>query len=162
MNYQSSPKPYLLFSPPPKLLRQDTNKSWNKFKTCMLAQYFFRNNIHDKVPPFKKKSSWTPPPSDNLTLTNFFTCTEQDLISVTSQDRKTYSDLTLEEKSALNNLKNNQSIVIKPCHKGRGICIMNTRGYLTKIHTHLQDRNRYKPLSYNPTCAIINDKCTLI
>ena len=61
----------------------------------MLAQYFFRNNIHDKVPPFKKKSSWTPPPSDNLTLTNFFMRTEQDLISVTTPGRKTYSNLTL-------------------------------------------------------------------
>ena len=75
--------------------------------------------------------------------------------------QNTYSNLTLQEKSALNNLKNNQSIVIKPCDKGGGICTMNTRGYLTKIHTHLQDRNTYKPLTYNPASAIVNDACTL-
>ena len=145
-----------------KTFKQDTNRSWNKFKTHMLTQYFFRNNIHDKISPFKRKSSWTPPPSDNPTLTNFFTRTEQDLISVTTPGRKTYSNLTLQEKSALNNLKKNQSIVIKPCDKGGGICIMNTKDYLTKIHTHLQDRNTYKPLTYNPTSAIVNDTCTLI
>ena len=153
----------LSFVPTPtKTFKQDTNRSWNKFKTHMLTQYFFRNNIHDKISPFKRKSSWTPPPSDNPTLTNFFTRTEQDLISLTIPGRKPYSNLTLQEKSALYNLKNNQSIVIKPCDKGGGICTMNTRGYLTKIHTHLQDRNTYKPLTYNLTSAIINDACTLI
>ena len=39
---------------------------------------------------------------------------------------------------------------------------MNTRDYLAKIHTHLQDHNTYKPLTYNPTSAIVNDTCTLI
>ena len=53
----------LSFVPSPtKTFKQDTNRSWNKFKTRMLTQYFFRNNIHDKISPFKKKSSWTPPP----------------------------------------------------------------------------------------------------
>ena len=126
---------------------------------------FFRINIHDTPPlplPFNRKSSWTLPRSDNPTLTNFFTRTEQNLISVTTSRRKIYSKLTLQEKSALSNLKNNQSIVIKPCDKVGGICIMNTRDKLTKIHTHLQDRNTYKPLTYNPTSAIVNDTCTLI
>ena len=145
-----------------KTFKQDTNKSWNKFKTRMLTEYFFRNNIHDKISPFKKKSTWTPPPSVNTPLTNFFTRTEQHLVSFTTPGRKTYSNTTLQEKSALNNLKKNQSIVIKPCDKGGGICIMNTEDYLTKIHTHLQDRNTYKPLTYNPTSVIVNDTCTLI
>ena len=153
----------LLFVPTPtKTFEQDTNRSWNKFKTHILTQYFFRNNILDKISPFKKKSSWAPPPSDNPTLTNFFTRTEQGLISVTTPGRKTYSNLTLQEKSALNNLKKNQSIVIKPCDKGGGICIMNTKDYPTKIHTHLRDHNTYKLLTFNPTSAIINDACTLI
>ena len=99
----------LSFVPTPTTtFNRDTNRSWNKFKTRMLTQYFFRNNIHDKISPFKKKSRWTYVPSDNLTLTNFFTRTEQDLISVTTPGRKTYSNLTLQEKSALNNLKKNQ------------------------------------------------------
>ena len=39
---------------------------------------------------------------------------------------------------------------------------MSTRDYLTKIHTHLQDRNTYKPLTYNTTNTIVSDTCVLI
>ena len=61
-----------------------------------------------------------------------------------------------------NNLRNNQFIVINPCDKGGDICIMNTRDYLTKIHTHLQDHNTYKALTQNPTSAIANNACSLL
>ena len=39
---------------------------------------------------------------------------------------------------------------------------MNTRDYLSKIHTGLQDYNTYKPHIYNPTSVIVNDACTLV
>ena len=153
----------LSFVPTPRrTFQHQMNISWNRFKTRMLIQYFFRNSVHDKPHPFKRKSNWIPPPSDNPTLVNFLTLTEQELTSINTPGRKTYSNLTIQEKKALNNLKNNQSIVIKPCDKSGGICIMNTRDYLTKIHTHLQDHTTYKPLSHNPTNAIAKDACTLI
>ena len=31
-----------------KTFKQETKKSWSKFKTRMLTEYFFRNNIDDK------------------------------------------------------------------------------------------------------------------
>ena len=79
----------------------------------MHAIFFFRNNIHDKRPPFKRKSNWTPPPSNNATLVEFFRDIEQELISIYTRCRKTYSNLTLQETTVLNNLKNNQFLVIK-------------------------------------------------
>ena len=57
----------------------------------------------------------------------------------------------------MNDLINNQSIIIKSCDKGGGICIMNTRDYLTKIHIDLQDHNPKKLLTHNPTNAIAHD-----
>ena len=33
-----------------KTFKQETKKSWSKFKTRMLTEYFFRNNIDDKTP----------------------------------------------------------------------------------------------------------------
>ena len=39
---------------------------------------------------------------------------------------------------------------------------MNIRDYLTKIHTHFQDHNRYKLLTHNPTNAVAHDPRTLI
>ena len=80
-----------------------------------------------KATPFKRKSNWTPPPSDNHTLISFFKHVKQEVGSIRTPRRKTYSNLTLKKKPALNDLKNNQSIIIKPCDKGEGICIMNTR-----------------------------------
>ena len=153
----------LSFVPTPsRPFQHKMNISWNKFKTRMLKQYFFPNSIHDKPPGFKRKSNWIPPPSDNLTLVNFLTRSEQELTSINTPCKKTYSNLTVQEKTVLNNLKNNQSIVIKPCDKSGDICIMNTRDYLTKIHTYLQDYTKYKPLTHNPTNAIAKDACTLI
>ena len=97
---------------PSRAFQHEMNISWNKFKTHMLT-YFFRNSIHDKPHPFKRKSNWIPPPSDNPTLVNFLTRIEQELTSLNTPCRKTYSNLTVQEKRALNNLKNNQSI----CHQ---------------------------------------------
>ena len=82
----------------------------------MLTQYFFRNNTDDNPPHLKEKSSWKSSPCENPTLINFFMRTKQDLISIDTPRRKTYSNLTLQEKAALGNLKNNQSNVIKLCH----------------------------------------------
>ena len=75
---------------------------------------------------------------------------EQELTSINTPCQKTYSNLTLKKETAFSNLKNNQSIVVKPCDKIGVICILNTREYLTKIHTLLQDHNTYKLLIHNP------------
>ena len=107
---------------PTKTLKQEINKSCSKLK-----QNFFRNRIQKKQPTFKKKSNWIPPPSDNQTLISFFIRVEQKLGSISTLPWKTYSDLTLKEKIALNDLKNNRSIVIKRFDKDGCICIMNTR-----------------------------------
>ena len=107
----------------------------------MLAQYLFAITFMISPLPPLLKGNPDPPPSGNPTLINFFTPSEQDLISIDTPHRKTYGPLTLQEKAALNNLKNNQWIAIKPCDKGGGICIMNTRHYVTKAHTYLQDHN---------------------
>ena len=51
-----------------KTFKQETNKSWNRFKTCMLTQYFFAITFIITPPPphpVKRKSSWTSPPFDN-------------------------------------------------------------------------------------------------
>ena len=153
----------LSFIPIPiKTFKQEVNKSWNKLKKNTLQQNFFRNIIHDKPPPFKTKSNWIPSPYDKLTLVNFYTRIEQELTSINTPCWQAFINQALKEKTALNNLKNNQSIVIKPCNKGGDIWIMNTRDYLIKIYKQLQDHNTYKPVTHNPTSATANDTFTLI
>ena len=107
---------------------------------------FFYNNIHKKPPFKKKKKNQTGCATDNYTPNSFFTCVEHLLDSMINSHQKIYSNLTLKEKKALYDLKNNISIATKTCEKGGGICIMNTREYLT----HMQDHNTYKSLTHNP------------
>ena len=64
----------------------------------MLKQYTFRNSIHEKLSPFKRKSNWITPASDKLILISFFTRVEQKLGSITITRRKTYSNLTLSKR----------------------------------------------------------------
>ena len=123
---------------------------------------FFCNSIHGQPTPLKRTSNWIPPRSDSHTLISFFTRPEQELGSISTPLRKTYSNLTLKKKTAFNNLKNNQSIIIKTSEKGGGICIMNTIDYLIKIYTDLQDHSIYKLFTRNPTNGITHDAGTLI
>lgn len=100
----------------------------------MLKQYLFHNIIHTKPPTFKRKTNWISPPFDNQTFVSFFNCVLQELGPTTPQCQENYSNLTMNEKTAFNNLKINQTIIIKPCDEVKGISIMNTRDSLIKIH----------------------------
>ena len=92
---------------PTKTFKQEINKSWNKFKTHTLKQNFFRNIIHDKPPPFKRKSNWIPSPYDKPTLVNFYTRIKQELTPMNTPCRQAFNNQTLKEKAAFSNLKNN-------------------------------------------------------
>ena len=68
-----------------------------------------------------KRIKWMPPPSDDHTLISLFTRAEQELGSISTPPRKTYSNLTVKENTELNNLENNRSIIIKPSEKSGSI-----------------------------------------
>ena len=117
------------------------------FKQCFSTTAFLKNNLSSINKKKKKKKPGLP--LDNDTLNGFSARVEHLLESMNNSCQKIYSNLTLKEKKAFHDLKNNQSIVIKPCKKGRGICIMNTRDYLSHKDTNLQDHNTYKSLTHN-------------
>lgn len=72
------------------------------------------------------------------------------------------SNSIVEEQTALTELKNNQSIIIRLFDKCGCIFIMNARNYLTKIHTLFQDHNMHKLLTHKPRNATAHDARTLI
>lgn len=55
-------------------------------------------------------------------------------------------NLTNQEFSALNKLKNNSNIVIKPADKGGSLVIMDKDNYLLEAYKQLNDKNYYKKL----------------
>ena len=102
-----------LFPPPPKSLNKKLLNPGISSRHACQDNVFFRNNIHDKPLPFKRKSNWIPPPSDNHTLVDFFTRIERELTSINIPCQKTYSNRALQEKAPLKNHKNNQT----HCHQ---------------------------------------------
>ena len=99
----------------------------------MLTQYFFATIFMISYPLLRGNQTGYLLPL--TTLVNIFTRIEQELTFIKTSYPKTYSNLTLQKKTALNSFKNNQFIIIKPCDKGGGIYIMNTRDYLDKNGT---------------------------
>ena len=115
----------------------NSNHTLTEEQFSVLKKYFFSQQHSQKTMFFQETANLIPPRSDNNTLISFFTRIEQELGCIDS-------NLTLKIKEALNDVRNNQSIVMKPCDKGREVCIMNTRDYITKIYTQFRDRKTQK------------------
>jgi len=56
---------------------------------------------------------------------------------------KSNSNLTKQERLAINILKNNHDIIIKKADKSAGIVILNKQDYETKIYSMLNDTKVY-------------------
>lgn len=56
-------------------------------------------------------------------------------------------NLTNKEFSAINRLKNNNSLTIKPADKGGALVLMDTENYIFEAHRQLSDKNYYKKLT---------------
>jgi hypothetical protein len=101
--------------------------------------------------------------------------TIQDIISTTesvirhrkmTDDRKKIllrhfkDNLTLDERDALTELKNNPNIVIKPADKGSATVIMNRSAYIAEAQRQLNNENYYRKLDrpiYTNNVAPINN-----
>ena len=77
---------------------------------------------------------------------------------------KTLSNISKDERQALNNLRNNKDIVIKKADKGGNIIIMNTAYYVNKVNDSLGDKNVYEKCktkviktSMNKVVKFVND-----
>ncbi|XP_073497333.1 uncharacterized protein [Phyllobates terribilis] len=66
------------------------------------------------------------------------------------------NNLNPEESMALSTLKKRQNLIIKPADKGGAIVIMDRTYYISEIHTQLNDRETYLPISQNPTSEVAN------
>ena len=104
--------------------------------------------IHDSIelqhPMLRKKSFYTPPSGRDLALDAYITAVETEILN--TGPRKVYSNITSEERNAINSLSRNPDIIIKEADKGSAIVIMNTNDYLAECHRQLGDTTYYKPL----------------
>ena len=67
---------------------------------------------------------------------------------------KNVDNISFADKTALNQLKNDENIITVPADKGRSTVVMNKSDYVNKCMEHLNDRNIYKELTKNTMKSI--------
>ena len=106
-------------------------KEWER--RMRLREFFFDQNEKEDVLTDdqkqynfikKNKSNWTPPTGRSKWLDLYLKLVKNDIISGVKQ--KYRINLNRAEEEALQDLLSDQSIVIRPCNKGSGVCVINT------------------------------------
>ena len=122
---------------------------------------------------FKPESNklWEPP-FIHHTVKTFTDAIEKELIEdeYTNSYKKTLprSNLTKEERIALNSLKNRTDIIISNADKGGAIVIQDVQDYIMEAERQLNDENTYKQIPEDATKMhneLVNeaiDKCTKV
>jgi len=110
-------------------------------------QYFFRqlNKNSDKL-PFTENSNWIPP--DKFMTSEIHTKLAELRSEVLNLNiLKDKQNLSFEEKSALQNLKSNDKLVIKKADKGSATVIMYKSDYIRESERQLNNSNHYRKIS---------------
>lgn len=145
-------------TPIPQATKQ-TKLDIQKFhRAIKLADIFHEENDSSTFNPFRPTSIWEPP-THNL---------DPFILELIEQDKQLLKDLhsepetpnlTKEERKALKELKQNDSIIIKPADKGSAIVIMDKKDYIQEGMRQLSDTEYYKQLQvpiYTQTKTQIN------
>ncbi|XP_077149379.1 uncharacterized protein LOC143811948 [Ranitomeya variabilis] len=153
---------------------------WGKFRLDQDLQCFFRSirlkthfglqqdpltrNTTLQIPELsismvglRNVSSFNPPRGYHTTET-YIDLTQKDINQVLEQHSKgafpTRNNISDLEKQAIQSLKSNKHITIKPADKGGAIVIMNQTDYIREIKNPLSDVPTYKRITHDPTSDI--------
>uniref|UniRef100_K7G6Y6 Reverse transcriptase domain-containing protein n=1 Tax=Pelodiscus sinensis TaxID=13735 RepID=K7G6Y6_PELSI len=129
------------------------------FAASVSREYFQTTTEHQSDlpdPPYqhqrKNNSIWTPPDGRNYNLDfyihSFRNNAQTDIIRKRQQATH---NLSRAEHHAIQSLKNNLDIVIKPADKGGAVVIMNKADYNQEATRQLSNTTFYKPLPSDPT-----------
>ena len=149
----------LTFIPKPKQPSdEDVKQSFERFsRRLKLAWHFSGNKINNTQPKlFQEKSDWTP--NDDSIHPGIL----EDIVKATEELENTNlknvgSNLMVGEGAALNRLKNDLDIVIKPADKGSATVIMNRSDYVYEATRQLNNDVHYKKIS-EPVHPLIKNR----
>ncbi|XP_062572166.1 uncharacterized protein LOC134234122 [Saccostrea cucullata] len=145
-----------------KQVREDTRAF---FRRLRLKEHFSRKdsevNSYDFSKPdlhdleehklYNPKSDWEPAPGKCGALESYIDAVESDIEKLLSMPDKTLDNLSKEERSALQSLKNRDDIVIKKADKGSTVVVMDKETYMAEAQRQLSDERFYKKLDSDPT-----------
>ncbi|XP_043942663.1 extracellular calcium-sensing receptor-like [Protopterus annectens] len=102
-----------------------------------LKLLFSENNEHNEI-TFKRKSDYMPPFNSNVDI--FVKAVEKDMYDLhQTNEYEMDNNLTSLQIEALNSLKNNNNIVVRPADKGGSIVVLDSLYYNTKMLNMLRD-----------------------
>jgi hypothetical protein len=104
---------------------------------------------------FTKPSTWTPRNRDisdetRKLIKRLKETTEKTLRGYKIDDKNNYHfhephhNLTNEQRNAIQTLKNNDDIIIKPADKGGLVCVLNKTSYMTEAYRQLNNAKYYR------------------
>lgn len=100
---------------------------------------------------YRPKSAWEPAPGKCGALESYIDAVESDIEKLLLDPNKTQDNLSKEERSALQSLKNRDDIVIKKADKGSTVVVLDKEDYVAEAHRQLSDERFYKKLDSDPT-----------
>jgi len=109
----------------------------------------------------KKKPGWTPPPGQNPYLDIYLSLTQTELLQYKPTPNRKHN-LTPRLRKALNTLRNDNTIIIKPADKGGATVIINRTDYIIEAERQLSNPDHYRKLDSDSTKNIVKNLITLI
>lgn len=93
------------------------------------------------LPPFQKKSKWTPPTNREAALENYIVSVERKIHRQVNQRplSRSTDNITIPKRRVLSSLQKRSDIVIKPADKGTATVVMSRDAYLTQVMEHLNN-----------------------
>ena len=96
------------------------------------------------INPFRPKSKFNPKGKD-VSIELYLSRLEEEILALDT--KLSYSNITKEEREALNSLRNDTSIIIKGADKGSAVVVWDRKDYIKEVNSQLMDNNVYEEVS---------------
>ena len=136
------------------LIKQDLEKFGRRLRLA----WQLRNDERGFDPnPFKPKSNFNPKNKDTA-IELYLSTLEEEILKINTKLR--YSNVTKEERQAIDSLRNDPTIIIKEADKGSGIVIWDREDYLKEAQKQLGETEVYEKLvgdAVSPLIKVVKD-----
>ena len=137
----------LKFIPTPSSINKARIKeNLEVFGRKLRLKWHFRNEPNfTRTDPFVEKSKFNP--KGDASIEVYLSCLEDKIMGMADSFNPTYNNLTREERSALRNLREDTSVVIKEADKGSAVVVWDRDDYIREANSQLQDSEVYEETS---------------
>src|SRR5690606_24249141 len=127
----------------------------SNFARTLRLKENFGNNSNYNTNDLRNESRYTPPLGRNHNLDLYIESVIHDVLIHSSQTKRTQSNLTKNEKTALDSLLKRQDLDIREADKGGGIVVRKQTEYVQEALLQLSNTRNYKRLTGDPTLSYI-------